>query len=67
MKLLNILNKLDLTYTQRMGKLMQKKRSNLTTRINDRCICVLDNITTILISYHTYDNLCYQISQCNCC
>ena len=50
MKLLNVLNKLDLTYTQRVGKLMQKKRSNLTTRINDRCICVLDNITTILIS-----------------
>ena len=24
MKLLNVLNKLDLTYTQRMGKLMQK-------------------------------------------
>jgi hypothetical protein len=57
MKLLNVLNKLDLAEWRRMSKLMQNnKRSNLATRINELCMCISDNITTIPM-YHTHDKL----------
>lgn len=49
-----------------MSKLVQNKPRDPITRVNERCICVPDNIT-IIPMYYTRDSLSYQVSTCNYC
>ena len=49
-----------------MSNIIQNKRINSNARINYRCICPPDNITTIPL-YHIHDSLSYHVSRCNYC
>lgn len=50
-----------------MSKLIQKKQIDLvTTRTNEQCICMPDNITITPV-YHIHDSMSYHIVRCNYC
>jgi aspartate carbamoyltransferase regulatory subunit len=49
-----------------MNSLEQNKCDNLTSTLNEHCICRADNITMVTM-YHTNDSLSYLVARCNYC